>query len=131
MQKFTKQERLCSKKIIDNLFRTGRYFETHLFKIFWDDTQLNSSYPVQIAISVGSKKVKKAVHRNKIKRQIREAWRKNKHLLYESLKKTGKQIAVFLLYWGENKMPYQTIESEIIVILKHFIYQTTNKNQNI
>ena len=56
---------------------------------------LNIPYPAQVAFSVSKRGFRLAVTRNLIKRRMREAYRKNKYLLYEYLaQKTGR---LFLL----------------------------------
>lgn len=126
-QAFTKKERLCSRKIIDELFSSGKSFSVHPFRIIWIETKLNASYPVQIVISVPKKKIKKAVERNKIKRRIREAYRKNKYFLYEHLAKTGKQIAMMIIYTQTEEMMYKEIENKIIITLQRL----TTKDESI
>src|SRR3712207_7886162 len=45
--------------------------------------------PASILISVSKRKFKRAVRRNRVKRQIREAYRRNKHLLTDELLRRG------------------------------------------
>ena len=120
-QTFKKEERLCSKKIIQNLFENGSSFTLHPFRFVWLDIELNSDYPVQLIISVSKKNFAKAVDRNKIKRQIRESYRKNKNLLYEYLYKKDKQYAIAIIYTAKKKIEYNEIESKIILTLQRFI----------
>ena len=125
-QAFTKKERLCSRKMIDELFSSRKSFSVRPFRIIWIETKLNASYPVQIVISVPKKKIKKAVERNKIKRRIREAYRKNKYFLYKHLEKTSKQLALMIIYTQTEEMMYDEIENKIIIAL-----QRLAKNEGI
>lgn len=85
---FPKEERLCSKKQIDQLFASGKRFHTHPFRLAYltmnlpEDSRL---HPVQILISVPKKKFRKAHDRNRLKRQIREAWRISRKPLMEKI----------------------------------------------
>lgn len=117
-QTFKKGERLCSKKTIKELFADGNSFFIYPFKIIWKITELNSDYPVQILISVSKRNFKKAFDRNRIKRQIRESFRKNKNDFYEFALNNQKQYAIALIFSSKDKIPYKDIESKIILILQ-------------
>src|SRR3569832_293963 len=99
MQTFSKDERLCNQSIIDRLIKKGNSFNSFPFKIIWLELQ-ESTVPVKIVISVPKRKFKKAVDRNRIKRLIREAYRKNKHKLIERLE--DKKIAMLLIYTSKT-----------------------------
>ena len=117
-QTFKKAERLSSKKTIKELFADGSSFFIFPFKIVWKFTELNSDYPAQVLISVSKRNFTKAVDRNRIKRQIRESYRKNKNSLYSYATNKQKQIAFALIFSSNKKIPYKEIESKIIVILQ-------------
>ncbi len=119
-QKFGKEERLHSKKLIGRLFKEGKSFFNYPFKVVYLETEPNNTAPVTVLISVSRKKFKRAVDRNRIKRLIREAYRKNKHILYESEKLNfQKSLLIGLIYTGKTIMPYSEIEKKIILILRH------------
>lgn len=52
-----------------------------------------------ILISVPKKRFKRAVKRNLVKRQVREAYRKNKHLLLDALASRDKNWSLLLYGW--------------------------------
>ena len=118
MQTFKKEERLCSKKSIDLLFAEGNAFYLNPFKIKWAVKDINSSYPVQVLIVVPKRYFKKATDRNKIKRRIREAYRKNKNILYETLHTNAKKITLAIIYNEKIEFPYNLIEEKIILTLQ-------------
>jgi ribonuclease P protein component len=115
MQTFTKNERLCSKVLIDKLVHTGNSFHNSPFKVIWHEIP-QSITPVQILISVPKRKFKKAVVRNSIKRLIREAYRKNKNLLYMQL--NTKKINLMLIYTSTTIINYSELEQKLIETLK-------------
>ena len=111
---FRKEERLCSKKIIDKLFAEGYSFLIFPLKVQFIETKL--PVPVQVAFTVSKKVSKKAVDRNLIKRRMREAYRLNKNSLYTNAGK--KQLAVFFIFVGKEIIGYQQIETAIKKALK-------------
>ena len=52
-----------------------------------------------ILISVPKKRFKRAVKRNLVKRQVREAYRKNKHLLLDALASRNKRLIIAFICW--------------------------------
>ncbi len=58
--------------------------------------------PIEVAFSVSSRKFRKATQRNKIKRLMREAWRLDKHLWYESLAQKEEHYAFVFVFIGKD-----------------------------
>jgi ribonuclease P protein component len=143
---FKRNERLKSVKVIAQLFKKnkpkpakestgtvspplakegeGNSFAAYPIRIVWRDMTEESpdtTFPVQMALTVPKKVFKTAVARNVLRRRIREAYRLNKHKLYDKLPKDGKQYAIMLLYTGKEAMSYQIIEQSIQKIIKRFV----------
>ncbi len=118
---FEKSERLCSTKIISGLFENGNIFYTPLFKVVWIISPVIIPSPAQIAFSVSKRGFRLAVTRNLIKRRMREAYRKNKYILYEYLASENKQIVFTAIVRG-NKVPdFPAIEKSTIEMLNRLI----------
>ncbi|MFA4852525.1 MAG: ribonuclease P protein component [Bacteroidales bacterium] len=121
MQTFKKEERLSEKKIIEKLFERGCGFYVSPFKVLWVHADFESKYPAKVMMAVSGKNFRKAVDRNRIKRLMREAYRKNKHILYEALQNSSEKYAFMLLYTGKIIIPFRNMESKIILILQRLV----------
>jgi ribonuclease P protein component len=84
---FSKEERLCSKRSIEDLFANGSSFVLFPFRVVYriERTALDSSVPIQVLFSVPKRRFKRAVTRNLLKRRMREAYRLHKAALYAQL----------------------------------------------
>ena len=125
---FEKSERLCSTKIISGLFENGNIFHTSLFKVVWNKSPVILPYPAQAAFSVSKRGFRLAVTRNLFKRRIREAYRKNKYLLYEFLEAENKQIVFIVIVRGDKVADFATIEKSTIEMLNRLIAKIREKD---
>lgn len=92
-----KSERLHSRKAIQQLFRTGKWYRGApcLHTIY----QIKKgSLPHQALFVVPSRQVRKAVWRNTIKRHMREAFRRNKQNLPVA---SGQYLVMGFIYKGK------------------------------
>jgi ribonuclease P protein component len=69
--------------------------------------------PVRAGFSVPKKKFRKSVHRHRITRLLREAWRLNKHSLYETIP-ANKQLHIFLVF-NDKELPEYNIVLEAVI----------------
>lgn len=109
----TKPERLNRKKIIEKLFAGGaRSFSLFPLRVVYmpaDGLQV----PASMMVSVSKRRFKQSVRRNRVKRQIREAYRKNKHILVTALEGGPVRVAVAFLYLSDNLLPSSLIEERM------------------
>jgi ribonuclease P protein component len=120
-----KQERLKSRKLIEQLFREGKSISAFPFRVLYlpvaAANNQSSSTALQMGVAVSSKYFKKAVHRNKIKRLTREAYRLQKAGLQQKLAGTGRQLILFFIYTGREIPVFLLVKEQIQVILNKLI----------
>ena len=117
MQTFTKNERLCGKTTIDNLFENGSSIKHSLFRLVWNTEEFDDDAIAKTLIVVPKKNIKNAASRNVLKRRIREAFRIYKSALYTKIKSKKQQLAIAIIYQEQEIFPYKVIEEEIKLIL--------------
>lgn len=121
METFTKKERLSSKTIIEKLFAGGnKSFAAFPLRVVYMPVEPTEDMPpVSILISVPKKRFKRAVKRNRVKRQVREAYRRNKQLLLQSPALEGKRLVMGFI-WLDNELHTSAlIEEKVKRILCH------------
>ncbi|MBP6334598.1 MAG: ribonuclease P protein component [Bacteroidia bacterium] len=119
-QTFKKSERLSSRIVFELLMKKGHQLQETPFRLIWLKTKLNTAFPAQAAFAVPKKKFKSAVHRNRIKRMMREVYRKNKSGFYPLLVDKEKQAALLFVYSGQTIPEFSEVEQKLIQILKRF-----------
>ena len=117
-----KEERLKSRKQIEQLFDKGKSFVVAPFRIYFI---VNSESPIQkgesrlkFGTGVSAKIFKKAVDRNRIKRLTREAWRLQKNEITEKASETQRQLNVFFIYTGKELPDFTTVKEKVAIALK-------------
>ncbi|HLT86717.1 MAG TPA: ribonuclease P protein component [Sphingobacterium sp.] len=105
---FTKEERLCSKRLIESLFRNGSSFVVYPYRVvfLYGPSIQQDAAPAQCIISVSKRRFRKAVDRNAIKRCIREAYRLQKSDLYNFLQEHSLHLLLAFQYVGKEKESY-------------------------
>jgi len=118
---FKRGERLKSRKIIQQLFKKGQSFGVYPLRLVWMKMEEpKSDYPVQFTVSVSKKRFKTAVQRNRLKRQVREAWRVQKADLYQNLPAEN-QFAFMVIYTGKEAFPYAEIDRAMQKLIQRFL----------
>jgi len=110
-----KEERICSRKLIERLFRGGGSRAMSAFPIrmvyLVDDRQGGEELQAKMLVSVPKRCFKRAVKRNRVKRQVREAYRKNKHLLLDRMAGVQEKTVAVAFIWLDDKL-YDTASVE-------------------
>ena len=121
MQKFEKKERASKKSIINSLFREGKFFEEGPFRIIWKLAKSPSQKSTQTIMIVPKKHVPKAYLRNKVKRFMREAYRKNKKEFFEKSEIRNKEVCIAFVYQVSEIHKFSIIEEKIKLALLRLI----------
>lgn len=99
---FPKSEKLCGKITIDHLYCHGKRFVAWPLRV----TYLPTDDQTQVLIWAPKSLFKKAVHRNHLRRLMREAYRINKDILSSA----GASYQIALNYIDKDQQPYEVIE---------------------
>lgn len=111
---FKKNECVTGVKRIECLFAHGKSFMTYpLRTVFIYREQRGNSSRVALFISVPKKRLKRAVHRNRIKRLIREVYRLNKHLFDCGELDACPGIDIGMIYVKDGLSDYVDIEKSV------------------
>jgi len=119
---FRKAERLSHRHQIDALFNEGSTFNMGPMKVIYLINDNTASFGVKILVAVAKKKFKKAVERNGIKRLIREAYRLNKHILFDPLHSSPICLHIGFIYVDNMaSIPYSDMDKHMIGCLKRLV----------
>ena len=104
---FRKEERLCSRRLINSLFHSGSSFIVYPFRIVYLPIADELPVGVQVLISVPKRKMKRAVMRNKIKRKIREVYRlQRSEILLSKIQPQSVNLLLAIQYLSDKEIPF-------------------------
>lgn len=106
---------------MDQLFREGKTFSIFPLKVLYMQPTAELDFPVKAGVGVSSRNFKKAVHRNRVKRIMREAYRTEKNILHNYLTVHQKQVVVFMLYIDKILPEYEKIKTIMPVVLQRLV----------
>ena len=116
---FRKRERMTSNLLIEALFDNGSSQSVSAFPlraVYQTIDRCEGHGPAQILISVPKKRFKHAVDRNRVKRQVREAYRQHKQLLWERMAENQEMLVGFI-WLSDRHYPTKEVESRVVKIL--------------
>ncbi|WP_373518671.1 ribonuclease P protein component [Pricia sp.] len=122
---YPKKEKLKSRKLIDQLFAQGKSASNYPIKLIYLDTELPKGVKIQAGVAVPKKNFKSAVKRNRIKRLLREAYRLNKHQVFNNSEAT---FTFLFLYLGREMPTYLEIEKAMNGVLALFSKRICDMN---
>ena len=111
---------MVSNLLIEALFDSGRSRSVSAFPlraVYRTTERREGSAPVQVLISVPKKRFRHAVDRNRVKRQIREAYRHHKELLWQQIP-DDKMMLLGFVWLSDRHSPTAEVEKRIVSILQ-------------
>lgn len=146
---YSTQEKLKSRKALEQLFAKGKSFSVFPIKVFYTVTdqsnfdgstsnsidnskiKLTDAALVQAGVGVSSRIFKKAHDRNKVKRLLREVYRTQKQPLYTSVSVNQQQLNVFFLYIGKEVPVFADLNTAMEKTLEKLTRKITEPNPNV
>jgi len=111
-----KSEKLCDKLTISKVFASGKFLREYPIAAHFLEGEHEDEF-IKVLFSVPKKKFKNAVKRNRLKRQMREAYRLHKSKLIEVFKNRNTSLSLVIIWNKSEILPYSVIEKKIIAIL--------------
>lgn len=121
---FSKKEKLKSKRVIGQLFAEGSNLSVFPLKLIYLGIE-TQEVSIKAGVTVPKKNFKSAVHRNKIKRLLREAYRLNKGIVFNN---TQGNFAFLILYLGKEIPAFEDVASKMKLLLEKFNDRIHEKN---
>ena len=119
---FNKQEKLKSKILIDTLFAEGVSIKNYPLRLVYIPIPSRNSKTVSVknpyfktGFSVPKKFIKTAVQRNRIKRLMRESFRKNKYIVMTGAKQ---QYVLMFIYLSREDISQIKMEQLMVNLLE-------------
>lgn len=113
MNSFPSTERIKSKLVLEKVYNEGLVLKSYPLKIKYLELDFKVGSNLQIVISVPKRIVKKAIARNRIRRQLKEIYRMNKAALLAHYSDQKQGLALFLIYTGKEKYSFEHLEKKL------------------
>lgn len=108
---------------MDQLFTTGKSVSFFPLKAIYQLIDVEIDFPVKVGVGVSSRNFKKAVHRNRIKRLLREAYRINKQSLLDFANTSNQKMAIFFLFVDKTLPSQETLQNKMPLLIDKLIKQ--------
>ena len=118
-----KADKLKSRKLIEQLFSEGDRVKSYPFHMVFLPVDNDRITTLQVGFSVPKRNIKLAVNRNRIKRLMREVYRKNKNLFSEGI---NEKYIFMLVYTARNEIKYEDLELAIKKLATKFQLKIKN-----
>ncbi|MBQ1177997.1 MAG: ribonuclease P protein component [Bacteroidaceae bacterium] len=116
---FKKSERLCSRLLMERLFQgDSKSVSAYPMRAVFLPVDKSVQQGVSVLISVPKKRFHDAVDRNRVKRQIREAYRKLKHSLVENMVSREEGLLIAFIYVSAKIEPTAYVEKRMSRLLE-------------
>lgn len=137
-----KSARLRHRTLVNTLFEKGKNVYVYPMRGAWrvlDEEELATSFrrsvpegigPVQLMVTVPKKKRRHAVDRVRMRRLIKEAFRKRRHRLVELAEgdEQWRTLSLALIYIADKNLDYQTIDRKMGLLFKKLTEALADRN---
>ncbi len=110
----SKEERICSRKQVESLFneKGNRVLSLYPLRVVYKFEKQcdDQAAKAQMMVSVSKRHFKHAVMRNRVKRQLREAYRKNKYIVVEKMSLKGGLLLMAFIWLADNLYETRDVE---------------------
>ena len=117
--RFKKSERIVSQKQIDGLFAGKGSHSLAAFPVrvvYSIDERSQQQEPVQVLISVPKRRFRHAVDRNRVKRQLREAYRHHRSCLSDHVP-SNQTVSIAFIWMSDKHLPSFEINNRVCSLL--------------
>jgi ribonuclease P protein component len=121
--KYSKKDKLKSKKLIDQLFTEGKAITAYPLRLVYLKTEFDDGVLLKTGVSVSKKLHKTAVARNRIKRLLREAYRLNKPHYFNN---SSTSYAFMILYLSKDGTTFDKLNTSIKLLFQKFLDKTSD-----
>ena len=115
-----------SRKLLNQIFAEGKSFNAFPLKVLCVVSETEVHVPLKAGVGVSSRHFKKAVHRNRIKRLLRESYRLQKHLL-DDVVSEKQALVLFFLYTGKELTETKMIPEKMHYLMLKMVQAISKK----
>ncbi|MDP3313852.1 ribonuclease P protein component [Lutibacter sp.] len=117
-----KIEKLKSRTAIQDLFSEGKRINAYPLQLIYLPYSFDDNALIKAGFSVPKRNIKLAVHRNRIKRVLREVYRLNKQLFIENIKTPSVFMFIFMakeeINYEDLTLAFKTISAKYLIKIK-------------
>ena len=118
--RFSKPEKLKKKTVIDEIFLKGKAIQKNGFAFLYLEKPNSVQVPAQTMFAVSKRNFRLATNRNKVKRLLREAWRHQKHTVYQTAANQQRQFAICIMFKGKEIPDFKMAQVAIQQLCERF-----------
>lgn len=130
---FSKRERLVSQRLIDLLFGQSASHSLAAFPlrvVYHLRPRQAGDEPVQMLVSVPKKRFHHAVDRNRVKRQVREAYRDRKQALYDAVPDDHALLVAFV-WLSDRHLPTADVAARVGNLLERLVARISSPQPSV